>query len=153
MIHGERWPMNIDLSKLNYTFQAKPLLIGGKAMEYYQLRKAGADIDFVIGAHDYQQLAKQYPQNTKDLFGDLGVCIGEFEPWKCILLFEYDFLSIGALELKTTKIVSLEKLLFLKALAIAEPKYEQDIRLIVKKIHNVQYGKDPTYDRSYFQRQ
>jgi hypothetical protein len=31
---------NINLAKLHYSFQTKPLLIGGKAMEYYGLRKA-----------------------------------------------------------------------------------------------------------------
>jgi hypothetical protein len=144
--------MNIDFSKLNYAFKVKPLLIGGKAMEYYQLRKAGADIDFVIGSEDYERLAKLYPENTKDLFGDLGVCVHEFEFWKCILLFEYEFLARGAVERETIKIISLEKLLFLKALAISEAKYEQDVRLIVEKIHNIQYGKDATYDSSYFQR-
>lgn len=40
--------MNIDLSNLDFSFQARPLLIGGKAMEYYGLRQAGSDIDFVI---------------------------------------------------------------------------------------------------------
>lgn len=143
--------MNIDFSKLNYAFQAKPLLVGGRAMEYYQLRKAGADIDFVIASADYEQLAKLYPENTKDLFGDLGVCVHEFEFWKCILLFEYEFLAMGAVEHEAIMIISLEKLLFLKALAISEAKYEQDVRLIVEKIHNIQYGKDATYDRSYFQ--
>ena len=48
--------LNVDFGKLNYTFQAKPLLVGGKAMEYYQLRKAGADIDFVVCAQDYECL-------------------------------------------------------------------------------------------------
>jgi hypothetical protein len=37
------------------------------------------DIDFVISLHDYEQLAKQYPQNLEDLFGDLGVCVYEFK--------------------------------------------------------------------------
>ena len=144
--------LNIDLSKLNYAFQAKPLLIGGKAMEYYQLRNAGADIDFVICTQDYQQLAAHYPDHLKDLFGDLGVCIDEFELWQTILLFDYDFLSIGAVEDKTIKIISLEKLLFLKALIISEPKNAQDAKLIVDKIRSIQYGHDQTYDSSYFQR-
>jgi hypothetical protein len=143
--------LNLDLGKLNYCFQAKPLLVGGKAMEYYQLRKAGADIDFVVCAQDYEHLAKLYPQNTKDLFGDLGVCIHPFEFWKGIVLFDYDFLSRGAVEQASLKIISLEKLLFLKALAISDTKYEADVRLIVEKIHNIQYGKDATYARSYFQ--
>jgi hypothetical protein len=141
----------IDLHKLNYTFQAKPLLVGGLAMEYYGLRKAGADIDFIVSAEDYEGLANLYPENKKDLFGDLGVAIYEFELWKCIVLFEYDFLSQGAIEEGEIKIISLEKLLFMKALAISEAKYEQDVHLIVEKIHNIQYGKDATFDKGYFQ--
>jgi hypothetical protein len=141
--------LNIDLKKLNHTFQSKPLLVGGLAMEYYGLRKSGADIDFIIAGEDYEALAKLYPENKKDLFGDLGVAIQEFELWKCILLFEYDFLSQGALEEDEVKIISLEKLLFMKALAISEAKYEQDVRLIVQKIHNIQYGKDEAFDKNY----
>jgi hypothetical protein len=141
----------IDLNKLNHTFHSKPLLVGGLAMEYYDLRKAGADIDFIVAGEDYEALAKLYPENKKDLFGDLGVAIHEFELWKCILLFEYDFLSQGAIEEGEIRIISLEKLLFMKALAISEAKYEQDVRLIVAKIHNIQYGKDEMFDERYFQ--
>ena len=147
---AENFTVKIDLGRLDYTFQAKPLLVGGKAMEFYGLRKAGADIDFVISSPDYEHLALKYPDCTKDLFGDLGVCVHEFELWKCILLFGYDFLCLGAIEQETIKIIALERLLFLKALAISEAKYEQDVRLIVKKIHDIQYGKDATYARSHF---
>ena len=73
--------MNIDLSKLNHTFSSKPLLIGGKAMEYYGLRQAGKDIDFVITKADYEQLSQHYPEHLRDLWGDLGVCVYEFEVW------------------------------------------------------------------------
>ena len=48
--------MSIDLSRLNFSFTSPPLLIGGKAMEFYGLRQAGADIDFVISAQDYARL-------------------------------------------------------------------------------------------------
>lgn len=142
--------LNIDLNKLKHTFHSKPLLVGGLAMEYYGLRKAGADIDFIITTGDYEALANLYPEHKKDLFGDLGVAVHEFELWKCILLFEYDFLSQGAIEEDEVKVISLEKLLFMKALAISEAKYEQDVRLIVKKIHNIQYGKDEMFDERYF---
>ena len=40
--------MKISLELLDYKFRYKPLLIGGGAMEYYGLRKAGADIDLVV---------------------------------------------------------------------------------------------------------
>ena len=48
--------MEIDLNILEYKFKHKPLLIGGKAMEYYGLRKAGLDIDLVINNSDHKIL-------------------------------------------------------------------------------------------------
>jgi hypothetical protein len=66
--------MNIPLEKLAYQFHDKPLLIGGKAMEYYGLRKAGADIDLVISLGDHANLKHQYPHHIKDLYGDIGIC-------------------------------------------------------------------------------
>ena len=59
--------MDIDLRNLNFRFKKKPLLVGGKAMEYYGLRKAGEDIDFIVTNEDYKQLARQYPNNSKGL--------------------------------------------------------------------------------------
>lgn len=70
--------MELDLSRLDYVFRSGPLLIGGKAMEYYGLRQAGADIDFVVVREDYEALAARYPDRLKDLWGDLGVCPFEF---------------------------------------------------------------------------
>ena len=35
----------------------------------------------------------------KDLWGDLGVCVDEFEIWRSICLFDYACLSQGAIEL------------------------------------------------------
>ena len=127
------------LEKLDFEFFAKPLLIGGKAMEYYGLRKAGADIDFVITGEDYKRLAKKYPDNLKNLGGDLGVCVAEFEIWKTICLFDYDFLAEGSVEEKDHLIISLEKLLFMKALAMKVPKYHRDLELIVEQVLQIQY--------------
>ncbi len=132
--------MDIDLKKLNFTFSAKPLLIGGKAMEFYGLRQAGADVDFVIPVNDYLRLSAQYPANLKDLWGDLGVCVFGFEIWASICLFDYDNLSQGATEQPDFRVISLEKLLFLKALAMKVEKYHQDLELIVKKILDEKYA-------------
>src|SRR5260370_12216930 len=86
----------IDLAKLCYTFQTKPLLIGGKAMEFHGLRLAGDDIDFVITRGDYAGLVELYPEHTKDLFGDLGVFPYQFELCTSIFLFPYHFLCSNA---------------------------------------------------------
>ncbi len=75
-----------------------------------------------------------------EVYGDLGVKVQAFELWNNILLFTYEDLSIDAYALERIKVISLEKLLFLKTLAIRELKYERDVHLIVEKIHRNQYG-------------
>lgn len=124
---------------LDYRFKSKPLLIGGAAMEHYGLRKRGVDIDLVVTDKDYQVLAFMHPAFKRDIYGDLGVCKGDYEVWRTIMMFGYDHLSEDAEECNGLLIVSLEKLLFLKALDMNEEKYFQDLRLIVKKIIDIQY--------------
>ena len=68
------------------TFTKKPIIIGGKAMEFYGMRK-GEDIDLVICDADYQNLAAKHPDNRKDIWGDLGVAIDEIEVWRSIHYF------------------------------------------------------------------
>jgi hypothetical protein len=142
--------MDIDLSKLNFTFLTKPLLIGGKAMEHYGLRQAGRDIDFVITAEDYERLAQQYPDYLRDLWGDLGVCVYEFEIWKSICLFDYAFLSDSAVDAGDYLIISLEKLLFLKAMAMEIEKYHKDLEMIVKKIRDDKWAQLPEERQAYY---
>lgn len=131
--------MNIELAQLGFTFTTPPLLIGGKAMEFYGLRPAGADVDFVITAEDYARLAQQYPEHLRDLWGDLGVCVFEFEIWKSICLFDYAFLANGALEQGEYRVISLEKLLFLKAMGMKVDKYHHDLELIVERVLKDRY--------------
>lgn len=133
--------MELDISKLGYTFSHKPLIVGGKAMEYYGLRKAGQDIDLVIHANDHNELKVKYPRNIKDLYGDIGICEFEFEIWNQICTFDYDYLREGAIDSDDCLIISLEKLLFMKALAMEIPKYQHDMELIVKLILDKAYGK------------
>jgi hypothetical protein len=131
--------LNIDLNKLNFQFTSKPLLIGGKAMEYYGLRPAGNDIDFVVSIEDHARLWQQYPDCHKDLWADFGVCVHEFEIWDSIMLFDYAALSDRAVEEDDMLVISLEKLLLLKALAMREPKYHRDLELITERITRMQY--------------
>jgi len=133
--------LNMDLRILDYDFIHKPLIIGGKAMEYYDLRKAGLDIDLVVHTEDHNNLKIKYPNNIKDLYGDIGICEYGFEIWNQICTFDYEYLKINAIEENGYKIISLEKLLFLKALAMEIPKYEEDLKMIVKLVLNKAYGK------------
>lgn len=137
--------MQIDLSKLDYKFLTKPLLVGGKAMEFYDLRKSGKDIDLIVTTEDYLGLARKYPSYKRDLGDDLGVTIYDFEIWKCIRNFHYEYLSQGSIESEKVRVIHLNKLLFMKTLAIDMEKYEKDVRLIVQKILDIQYGEDKDY--------
>ena len=124
---------------LSYRFKSKPLLIGGAAMEHYGLRKRGADIDLVVTEEDYQALASMHLAFKRDIYGDLGVCMADYEVWRTIMMFGYDHLSEEAEERGDLLVVSLEKLLLLKALGMKEEKYFNDLGLIVKKIIDTQY--------------
>ncbi len=126
-------------SVFSYKFKEKPLLIGGAAMEYYDLRKKGEDIDFVVSEKDYEELAKSHPDNVKEIFGDFGVVKDGYEVWKTIMLFGYESLKEGAEEHNGLLVASLENLLLLKALGMSEEKYLNDLRLIVKRVIENQY--------------
>jgi hypothetical protein len=110
-------------------------------MEYYGLRKAGLDIDLVIHNEDHEILKEKFPKNIKDLYGDIGICEYGFEIWDQICTFDYEYLKDNAIEERDYLIVSLEKLLFLKALAMKEPKFHKDLELIVKLVQKNAYKK------------
>jgi hypothetical protein len=131
--------MDVGLARLGFAFGKKPLLVGGKAMEYYGLRKAGADVDLIADVEDVRRLIERYPGRVKDLWGDLGVCPEEFEIWASICLFGYDDLAEGAVDAGEVLVVSLEKLLVMKALAMHKEKYLQDTQLIVQRVLQGQY--------------
>ena len=133
--------MKIELEKLQHTFCDRPLLIGGKAMEYYGLREAGADIDFVVSERDHVELRRRYPSAMKDIHGDIGVCVSGFELWNQICRFRYDFLSQNAVQHEGYLVAAVDKLVFLKAMAMRQPKYMRDIELLVEYATDVQYGK------------
>lgn len=131
------WVIPID--KLNYKFNKKPILIGGKAMEYYGLRKSGVDIDLIADEKDILELIKLYPKRVKDLWGDLGVCPFNFEIWRTIRLLNYDDLKEGAIDIGNILVISKEKLLLVKALAMEDEKYLKDLKLLVKYITDNKY--------------
>ena len=68
------------------------------------------------------------------------MCVYEFEIWQSICLFDYEYLSDGALPEGDYRVISLEKLLFLKAMAMKIEKYHHDLELIVKKILDDKYA-------------
>lgn len=132
-----------QIEECGLTFTKKPILIGGMAKEYHGIRKSGADIDLVVCEEDYQTLAKKYPNNRKDIYGDLGVVLGPFEIWRCIMLLDYDFYIKGAIDDGIAYIASLDKLLLMCTFAMHVDKYMDDLKLI--KDHYHQKFMNPSY--------
>ena len=123
--------INGQLLQVDFEFSQKPIIIGGMAMEYYGLRKSGIDIDIVICDSDYQKLSLLYPEKRKDIYGDLGIIIEPFEIWRSIALLDYDFYAPEAIEYDNVKMVSIDKLLFMRVFAMDVEKYMQDLKLMV----------------------
>lgn len=122
--------LGFSISEIQYDFEFKPLLIGGKALEYYDVRTSNNDFDFIIHEDDYDRLSMKYFDNRKDISGDLGVCIGDFEFWKSICLLDYDFFSEGCVEEEDIKVISFDKLMFMKVLTMRAPKCQKDLELM-----------------------
>jgi len=128
----------VEMNTEKLCFDNKPILIGGMAMEYYGMRKSGADIDFVITNADYQKLADEHPDCIKDLWGDLGVVVGKFEIWRSIVLLDYDFYCKDAVDEGAVLVVSLDRLLFMRVIAMEVEKYMNDLELM-KEYYYVQF--------------
>ncbi|HKM33336.1 MAG TPA: hypothetical protein VJY54_01155 [Lachnospiraceae bacterium] len=143
-----------ELADVGLTFLTKPILIGGRAMEYYDMRKSGDDIDLVITNEDYQSLAGMYPDSRKDLYGDLGVTIGKFEIWRSIAHLDYSFFSKEAVETDKVFVISIERLLWSRVCAMKVEKYRKDLDLLVeyyyKHYTNADYHKEAAiHEKSY----
>ena len=122
--------LQVELHAEQLFFNSKPILIGGMAMEYYGMRKSGADIDLIITDSDYQLLSGKYPDYRKDLWGDLGVVVGKFEIWRSIALLDYDFYRKDAVDEGDVFVVSLDRLLFMRVIAMEVDKYMSDLNLM-----------------------
>lgn len=120
-------------------FTKKPIVIGGMAMEYYGMRKSGTDIDLVISNEDYLALAGKYPDKRKDIYGDLGLVISEFEIWRSIALFDYDFFLKDAIDEGSIFMVSLDRLLFMRVCAMDVEKYKKDL-ITMKEYYYKQFS-------------
>ena len=121
----------IDLNKLEISFFDKPIIVGGMAMEYYGMRKHGEDIDFIVSNRDYLQLETKYRNFRKDMWGDFGIKVNEYELFRSMWKFDYQYFNIGAIEFDEYKIISIDMLFRMKVFSMnSEEKHKNDIELI-----------------------
>ena len=122
---------NIDLHKLGVEFNDKPIIVGGMAMEYYGIRKHGDDIDFIVSDCDYKKLETRYHDCRKDMWGDFGIKINNYEMFRSMWKFGYQYFDSGSMEFEQYKIISIDMLFRMKVFAMdAEEKHKIDVGLM-----------------------
>lgn len=99
--------VNERLNEIPLSFINKPIIIGGMAMEYYGMRKAGRDIDLIISQDDYH-----------------------VQIWRSIALIDYDFFLKDAIDEGNVLIVSIGRLLWMRVCAMEVEKYKKDLYLM-----------------------
>jgi len=116
---------------MNIIFENKPILVGGMAMEYYGLRKHGDDLDFIVSNIDYIKLENKYRNNRKDMWGDFGVRVNEYEMFRSMYKFDYPYFDRGSIEYDNYKVISIDMLFRMKVFAMeSEEKHKNDVELI-----------------------
>ena len=132
---------NLDFSHLNINLLSKPLIFGGMAMEYYNLRKHGGDIDMFVTNKDYHSLAKEYPDCRIDIWGNLAVIIEKYSFNLYVCHMDYDFYAVGAIEHEDFLVISYDRLYFMAASAM---RSEPDVKKRVDDFNLVYWA---YYDR------
>ena len=138
------------LKLTKYKFIKPPLVVGGLALEYYNVRKTGHDYDYVVSDADWKKLKKIYPakinlfggKDEKEIDATINLKDVHVDLIKTLFQYDYNYLSKDSINFKTYKIISLEKILFLKTLGAIFNKHCKSIKdqkLIVKKIVKNKY--------------
>jgi hypothetical protein len=129
---------------LDITFSDKPIIFGGMAMEYYGIRNHGDDIDFIVSNCDYLKLEKRYRNCRMDIWGDFAIKVKNYEMFRSIWCFDYDYYVNDSLDFEQFKIVSIDILFRMKVFAMdSDDKHKRDVELLKKyfmKFQNKEYN-------------
>jgi len=131
-----------------FKFKYSPILVGGKAMEYYNLRKTGDDIDYIIHKTDYEKLAKIIKPNEYMPIQTPAITYkgGKIDIDYFLKLYNFDYnkLKRNAVKKENNLIVSKEDLILIKSMTAFDEKNKigkavkeknlKDIKLLVNSM-------------------
>jgi hypothetical protein len=137
-----------------YKFKNPPILVGGKAMEYYNLRKTGHDLDYVISKYDYNKLSEiqepniYMPQQTPGITYRGGKI--DVDYFLNLYQYDYNYLKKNAIKNGNILVISKEDLILVKAMTAFDKKNKigkstikknlNDISLIVNSLSKDKYN-------------
>ncbi len=136
--------MKVPLHIIDYSFKHQPIVIGGYAMMYYGLRKAGQDVDLVVAKEDFSDMWTRFPHRRVEKFGEIGIYHKPFEIWPVFRGYTYWQLRKMSHEEGLFRVVSLKMLYTLKMLSatderldpVIRQKYAKDLALITRSNKN-----------------
>ena len=139
------------LELTNYKFIYKPLVVGGLALEHYNIRDTIHDYDYMVSPSDWIQLKKIHPdkinlfggKNEKDVDATINLYNVHVDLISTLFQYNYNYLVQNSIDFPKYKIISLENLLLTKTLGSIynnDPKSIKDQQLIVKKIVELKYN-------------
>src|SRR6266700_2515395 len=106
------------LAGIPFTFAAPLLVVGGKGLEFYGLRR-GNNTDWVVSEGDFHYLRKVVPEGYfKNAFGDEEVRWQEHEFYSSLFGLRYELLIIEARQSHHYLVASPEVLWCLKVAAV-----------------------------------
>ena len=135
----------------NYKFINKPLVVGGLALEHYNIRETTHDYDYMVSPSDWIELKKIHPdkinlfggKNEKDVDATINLKENPIDLISTLFQFNYNSLVKNSIDFPEYKIISIANLLLTKTLGAVynkDPKSINDQKLIVDKIVELQYN-------------
>tara|TARA_A100001015_G_scaffold282666_1_gene347199 strand:+ start:1256 stop:1699 length:444 start_codon:yes stop_codon:yes gene_type:complete len=135
----------------NYKFINKPLVVGGLALEYYNIRETTHDYDYMVSPSDWLELKKIHPdkinlfggKHEKDVDATINLTENPIDLISTLFQFNYNSLVKNSIDFPEYKIISITNLLLTKTLGAVynkDPKSINDQKLIVDKIVELQYN-------------
>jgi hypothetical protein len=114
---------------LGHTFLLKPLLVAGKAMEYYGLRP-GNDYDFLIPRDEFRSLRTTFPKEViTSTFGDGRIQIGDYTFYESQFGFSYFHLERDAIDRQDYLVAHPGFLLFLSTMRLIHERDHHQARV------------------------
>ena len=135
----------------NYKFINKPLVVGGLALEHYNIRETTHDYDYMVSPSDWIELKKIHSdkinlfggKNEKDVDATINLKENPIDLISTLFQFNYNSLVKNSIDFPEYKIISIANLLLTKTLGAVynkDPKSINDQKLIVDKIVELQYN-------------
>lgn len=127
-----------------YKWINPPILIGGRALEHYKIRKSGHDYDYIISDQDYDKI-KSMPNIKNDVFPPQTPGIhdtnNDTDYFVSLYGITYDKVKINAKKHKKILICSINDLLLIKSFTAfdnvnrvnkaTQKKQLNDVKLII----------------------